>query len=402
MSEALDDSLPTRGEYAAPAAEASEGIGVLDFAIVLAKHKLLVIGLPLVVAIAVAAYSLTLPAVYTANTKILPPQQSQSSIVAALGQFGLVSPGAGGKSVNDLYAAMLGSRTLADAMIERFELKKQYGTTSSEAARATLGGRTAVSAGKDGMITIAVDDEDPKRAAAIANAYVEQLYKLNSTLAVTEASQRRLFFERQLAQARDNLAQAEVAATRGLEKGGLVQVEGQGRAILETTARLRGTISAKEIQASAMRTFATEDNPALSMVQKELDAMKRELAKLEGTGGLADGTGAAKGKGMDNFRLLRNVKYYETLFELLAKQYEIAKIEEAKDASLIQVLDPALEPEGRSKPRRTFMVAIATAVALFIAFLLAFVIESLKNATTDASRAAQIDTLKRHLSLRPR
>src|SRR5688500_7082233 len=296
MWEALDENAPTRGEYAAHAAEATVRVVALYFSVVLEKDEVLMLGLPLIVAIAVAAYSLTLQAVYTANVKILPPQQSQSSIVAALGQFGLVSPGGGGKSVNDLYAAMLNSRTLADAMIERFELKKQYATTSSEAARATLGGRTAVSAGKDGIITIAVDDEDPKRAAALANAYVEQLYKLNSTLAVTEASQRRLFFERQLAQARDNLAQAEVAATRGLEKGGLVQVEGQGRAILETTARLRGTISAKEIQASAMRAFATEDNPALSMVQKELDAMKRELAKLEGAGGFSDITAGAKGK----------------------------------------------------------------------------------------------------------
>jgi len=401
MSEALDENAPTRGAYATPAVEPSEGIGVLDFAIVLAKHKLLVLGLPLIVAIAVAAYSLTLPAVYTATTKILPPQQSQSSILAALGQFGLVSGSGAGKSVNELYAAMLGSRTLADAMIQRFNLKQPYGTTSSEAARATLGGRTSFSSGKDGVITIGVDDEDPKRAATLANAYVEQLYKMNATLAVTEASQRRLFFERQLAQARDNLVQAENVAKRGLEKGGLVQVEGQGRAILETTGRLRGTISAKEIQASAMRTFATEDNPALSMVQRELEAMKRELAKLE-AGGDADPATAGKGKGMDNFRLLRNVKYYETLFELLAKQYEIAKIEEAKDASLIQVLDPALEPEGRSKPRRTFMVGIATVVALFIAFLLAFIIESLRNATVDASRAAQIDTLKRHLSLRSR
>lgn len=384
----------------AASAPAEEDITLLDLAIVLAKHKYLVLGLPLLAAVITAVYSLSLSPVYTATTKILPPQQGQSAATALAGQLGALVGLGGAPSVrntNELYVAMLTSRTIADVLIGRFGLHQ--GSGSREGTRKALANATIVKAGRDGLITISFEDTDRKRAAILANAYVEELYKLNQSLAVTEASQRRLFFEQQLKLVRDNLAQAEHAARQALERGGIVQVEGHGRAILEATARLRGQISVKEIQLSAMRTFATEHNPEYTMALRELDAMKRELVKLEGGGPVENAAGASD-KGIDSFRLLRNVKYYETMYELLAKQYEVARIDEAKDSSLIQVLDAAIEPESKSRPRRTFMVLVAGFCALAAAVLLVFAIEWLRALASRPDEARRLTMLKRYLAIR--
>jgi uncharacterized protein involved in exopolysaccharide biosynthesis len=291
---------------------------------------------------------------------------------------------------------------VADSLIDRFELKKVYDEDTYYYARTELRDNTTIASGRDGIIVVEVDDRDPKRAAALANGYVEELYKLTQSLAVTEASQRRLFFERQLDLTRKNLANAEATARKGLEQGGLVIVDAQGRGMVETTARLRGQIAVKEIQISAMRTFAAERNPDLKQAQHELEAMKGELAKIEGTvsGPATSNRAAATPEGMENLRLLRDVKYHETIFELLAKQYEIAKIDEARDASLIQVLDRAVEPEGKSKPKRALIVVLTTLLALFIALLWAFVKEAIERARLDPAHVGQIEELFTFLRLK--
>ena len=228
---------------------------------------------------------------------------------------------------------------------------------------------------------------------------MDELFKLTKVLAVTEASQRRLFFERQLEQARDNLAKAETAARQALEKGGLVQVEGQGRAIVETTARLRGQMTVKEVQIGAMRSFATERNPDLQLAQKELEALKHELARIEGaSGGKVGDQRENSGQGIDSLGLLRNVKYYETIYELLAKQYELAKIDEAKDSAVVQVMDKAIEPDRRTKPWRSLIVLLSAFAALFIGILWAFVRESMARAKADPRQASRFLDLKRYLT----
>src|SRR5204863_10200811 len=206
--------------------------------------------------------------------------------------------------------------------ITRFDLNKIYKEEFQSDTRKVLGGNTAITAGKDGIISIEVDDKDPKRAADLANAYVDELIKLTKVLAVTEASQRRLFFENQLLQAKDNLTAGEMLARQGLQKGGLAQVDAQGRSMIEVTARLRAQISAKEVQLGAMRTFAAEGNPELHRTQQELEALKRELSRIEGSSSVAVvGRGNETGNsGLNNLGRLRDVKYYEFLYELLAKQ----------------------------------------------------------------------------------
>jgi len=382
-------------------------IGLLDLLIVLAKHKKLVLGLPFVVAVLAAGISLLLPFSYTGTTKILPPLQNQSGAAAMLAQLGgglsglagLAGSVAGIRGPNEVYIGMLKSRTVADNLIQRFDLMRIYEEKYPSRARKKLEGLTNIIAGKDAIITIEVEDEDPKRAAELANAYVDELFKLTKVLAVTEASQRRLFFERQFEQARDSLAKAEAAARQALEKGGLVQVEGQGRAIVETTARLRGQITVKEVQIGAMRSFATDRNPDLQLAQKELEALKHELARIEGaSGGKAGDQRENGGHGIDSLGLLRNVKYYETIYELLAKQYELAKIDEARDSAVVQVMDKAIVPDRRTKPWRSLIVLLSAFAALFIGILWAFVRESMARAKADPQQASRLLDLKRYLA----
>src|SRR5712691_1680118 len=266
-------------------------VGLLDLLIIVAKHKWIVLGVPFIAAIGAAIISLLLPNVFTGTTRILPPQQSASAASALLNQLGGAIGGVAGatggalgiRNPNDLYVGMLRSRTVADNLISRFELGKVYGEDRLSDARKRLEKETTITAGRDGIITIEVEDRDSKRAAEIANAYVEELMKLTKVLAVTEGSQRRLFFERQLVQAKDNLTAAEITARQGLQRGGLAQVDAQGRSMIEVTARLRAQISSKEVQIGSMRTFAAEGNPELQRTQDEIQALRRELSRIEGS-----------------------------------------------------------------------------------------------------------------------
>jgi uncharacterized protein involved in exopolysaccharide biosynthesis len=219
-----------------------------------------------------------------------------------------------------------------------------------------------ISAGKEGIIAIAVELKDPKLAADVANAYVEELVRLTGVLAVTEASQRRLFFERQLSKARDNLAAAESAAREALSKGGLAMVEGQGRSLVEGSARLRAQITVKEVQIGAMRSFAADSNPDLQLVQRELASLRSELARAEGAGS-AGTMPKSNAVASDNVRLLRELRYQEALQELLVRQTEAARLDEARDMSMIQVLDAAVIPDKKSSPNRLFLVFSASLCA---------------------------------------
>lgn len=382
-----------------PQSEAN-GFDLLDLAVVFAKHKTLTIGVPFVCAVLAAVISLVMPNIYTATTKILPPQPAQSAASALLGQLGGLAglAGAAGiKNPNDLYVGMLRSRTVADNLIERFDLKNLFHVERMSQARQMLEQQTSIVLGRDSIITIEVDDKDPSRAAELANAYVDELFKLTAVLAVTESSQRRLFFERQFAHAKNNLDRAQVAARQALARGGLVKVDEQGRAMVETTARLRAQISAKEVQIGAMRAFATEGNPERQLAQQELEALKRQVAKIEGTGTALAPDSTSGGKGIGNLDLLRDVKYYETMYELLGKQYELAKIDEAKEAAVIQVIDKAVEPDRKSKPRRALIVLFSGVAALLAGILAAFAREALERVFSDPRQAGRLQALRRAL-----
>lgn len=347
-------------------------VGLLDLMILFAKRKKQIIGVPLAAAAIAAAVSFAVPDVYKASTKLLPPQQGQSSAAALLSQLGgaagLAAGVAGIKNPGDLYVAMLKSRTIADNLIKRFELQKRYDVDLIEKTRKTLEENTTVTSGKDGLIVIEVEDEDQKQVAPLANAYVDELLKLTKIIAVTEGSQRRIFYENQLAQAKNNLAVAEIALKSKLDTSGVVSVDGDSRAIVETVGRLRAQISAKEVQLNSMGAFVTTSNPAYQRVNQELSSMRSELANLENgrSSATRKSEKALSPEGLANIKLLRDVKYFQMLYELLAKQYEIARLDEAKDPGIIQVLDSAVEPERKFKPKRVLIVVLA-ALAAFCA-----------------------------------
>jgi uncharacterized protein involved in exopolysaccharide biosynthesis len=276
------------------------------------------------------------------------------------------------KNPNDLFVAMLKSRTVEDAMVQRYDLMKEYRERYLSDARKQFEKHATVDgSGKDGMIHISVEARGPNRAAELANGYVEQFRSLSEHLAITEASQRRLFFQKELEQAKNNLASAEEALKETQQKTGLIQLDSQSRALIESAATLRAEIAAREVQIQGMQTYATSENAQLVQAQRELEGLKSQLAKLGGSGN--DDTDefiVPKGKvpqaGIEYIRRIRDVKYNETIFEILARQFEIAKLDEAKQGALIQVVDPAIPPDRRSFPRRALIVIGATFVGLFI------------------------------------
>lgn len=388
--------------------EANDGeSSIISLLIVLAKHKKLIVGFPLLAAIVAAAVSLAMSNVYQANTKLLPPQQGQSGAAALLSQLGgaggIAAGVAGIKNPNDLYIGMLRSRTIADNLIKQFDLKKVYGTDSQEKARKRLEDNTVISTGKDGLIEIEVSDNNKKAVAPMANAYVQELLRLTKVLAVSEASQRRVFFEQQLEISKDRLAAAEMRLKAALDTHGVVSVDSESRAIVATIATLRAQISAKEIQLNSMSAFLTTGNPAYQRAQEELNSLKNELSKLENGRPSTDmqAQGAEKSTaGLENIKVLRDVKYYQMLYELLSKQYELARLDEAKDASIIQVLDTAQEPERKYKPKRAIIVLLSFGLGLIAAIALAFILEIRQKILNVPSKRAEWEALKGYLRFR--
>lgn len=350
-------------------APSDDEIHLLDLFIVLARYKYLILGSTVLVGALAMLASLLMTPKFVSTTTIMPPQQSQNSgLTAMLGQLGgLAGVATGAKNTNDLYIGLLESRTIADSLIARFKLQERYEQVTMEGTRRALGAASEFSLSKKaGIISIKAEDKDPRFAADLSNAYAEELARLNQSMALTEASQRRLFFEKQLKEVKDQLADAEIALRNTQETTGIIQPDSQVQAIITSVAQLKGTIAAREVQLSAMRTFAAPQNPDVLRTEQELRSLQAQLSKLEKTRPIKSGdfmvpTGQIPAAGVEYVRSLRNVKYYETIFELLSKQFELAKIDEAKDASLIQVLDKAIPSERKSRPKR----ALITLAGLF-------------------------------------
>jgi tyrosine-protein kinase Etk/Wzc len=390
--------------------EANAEISLFDLLIVLTRRGRDLLASTVAAAVLATIVSFLLPNRFTATTVILPPQQNSSSAAALLGQLGsanplasLASSGLGLKNPNDLQVAMLKSRTVEDAMIDRFDLMALYREKRKSDARKAFEKVTDIENGlKDGLIRISVTDKNPRRAAEMANAYVEEYKKLSATIAVTEASQRRLFFEQQLVQAKENLADAEEALKLTQQKTGLIQLDGQARAVIESVAQLRGQVAAKEVQIRAMHQFAAEQNPDLQLAEQELAGLHSELARMgsgSGSGGSSGDFLMPKGSvpqaGLDYVRKVRDMKYNETIFELLAKQFEIAKIDEARQGSVVQLVDKAIVPDKKSSPQRLLIVVCSTIAGLVLATFWVLFSEALRFARKDPKQGEQLNALAR-------
>jgi uncharacterized protein involved in exopolysaccharide biosynthesis len=394
---------------AAPEGTVHRDPKMVELLIVLAKRKKLILWLPFGLATLAAALSFVLPNIYHATTRVMPPQQAQAGAAALLaslgGAGGMVAGAAGLKSPNDMYIGMLGSRTIGERLVSRFDLKKVYDTESLEKALEHLKNDTSLTTGKDGLIVIEVESKDKKLVAPLTNAYVDELGKLTRVLAVTEAGQRRLFFERQLEQAKNNLANAEATLKKTLDTQGVISIDNDSRALLEITGRLRAQVSAKEAQIGAMQAFITPNNPEYKRAQEELVSLRAELDKIEngrpGQQSRATPAGAGKSDGLENIKVLREVKYYQMLYELLAKQYEAARLDEAREGAVIHVLDPAVEPERKYKPKRLLIVLMAGLFGVFAAVFAAFGLEARERALESPEEALLWQRLSSYLRGKP-
>lgn len=378
---------------------------LLKILIILAKNKKSIF-LKLLVGIVIGVIvAYMMPVTYKATAQILPPQ-GQSGSSALLGQLGGALGGiAGGslnvKSASDTYVSMLSSRTVKDAIIKKFELQKLYDTKFPTDTRNALTAASNFNAGKDGMIGIEVVDKSPERAAGIANAYVEELQKMTQTIAVTEASQRRLFFEKQLDQAKNRLADSEVALKDVQEKSGLIQLNSQADAIIKAAAQLKGEIAAQEVALGALRTFATPNNPEYIRLQQQIVGLKAQLSKVEtginlGKGDISVSTSMVPEAALGYVRKLRDVKYNEAILEMLAKQFELAKIDEAKDSSLVQVLDSAVVPDKKYKPSRITVIVLLALFSLMIGVGVAIVKETVLELRLNPNNSDSLGELRKY------
>jgi uncharacterized protein involved in exopolysaccharide biosynthesis len=347
--------------------EDDEGVGLLDLALPLIQHwKVLLIG-PLLAGLFALAITYLISPTYTSRTVFLPPQQQQSAAASAVAQLGalsgLVGGAAGIKSPADQYLALLQSASVADRLIDEFKLMSVYGAKFRFEARKALAGSSRISIGKkDGLIAIEVDDTDPQRAAAIANRYVDELRRLTSHLALTEAQQRRVFFEEQLKKTRDDLTKAQTALEASGFSAGALRAE--PKAAAEGYARLRAESTAAEVRLQTLRRGLAETTPEVQQALATLSALRSQLAQTEAPMDLNGGP--------DYVGKFREFKYQETLFDLFSRQYELARLDESREGALIQVVDVAQPAEHKSWPRRA-LTAVATTIAALL-LLAAFII----------------------------
>lgn len=318
------------------------------------------------IAVAAAAYGLAgfLPPSYTAKASFLPQQQQQSNISSALATLGpLVGlTGQAPRNSADQFVALMQSAAITNRIIDRFDLVKLYEADYRQDARNQLLGSVRISVGKkDGLIYLEADDRDPKRAAALANAHIEELQSLVSRLAITEAQQRRRFFEAQLKQARDNLTKAQVALQgSGFSRGAL---RAEPKAAAEEYARLKTEVMRTEVRVQALRGYLNDGATELTQAQASLATLRQQLAQAESAG-----NGASAGADSDYITKYREYKYQETLYELFARQYEVARVDESRDGATLQVVDTALPPEKRSGPRKA-RIAVSAGLAAGLALV---------------------------------
>lgn len=364
----MSDRLTT-GQQASPSqsmdqvSEMASDSSSLDVVLDLARQgRKIVLGALVAGGLAVGGTYLVSPT-FTSSTVILPPQQQQSLAASALSSLGALANLAGGaagiRSSLDQYVALLQGTTVSDRIIERFKLDEAYDEEYRSNTRRELAKNVRISAGKrDGLITIEVDDEKPEQARDMAMAYVEEFRRITAELAITEAQQRRVFFENHLQSTKKKLSEAQAALQGSGISGGALKAE--PKAVAEGYAKLKAEYTATQVRLQALLSNLTSNAPEVQQQQSALAAIKAQLDKVEGT---AD-SGAASS---DYISKYREFKYQETLFELFSRQYELARVDESREGGLVQVVDKALLPDRKSRPKRALIgVSVSLAVGVLL------------------------------------
>jgi len=381
---------------AGEAGDTTESFSLLDALVPLVQHIRLLVIAPLAVGVVAFGIASLLSPTFTATTSFLPPQQSQSSVaasaMASLGSLGSLAGGAGVlRTPADQYVAFMQSATVSDRIIDHFKLMQIYDVELRVDARAALGRHVRASVGKkDGLITVEVDDVVPQRAADIANRYVEELRRMTGSIAVTEAQQRRLFFEQQLTQTQKKLVEAQQAMqSSGVSEGAL---KAEPRAAAEGYARLKAELTAAEVRLQTLRGSLADPTSEVQQQLAVVSALRSQLGKLEQNTDVQ--------RGPDYISKFREFKYQETLFELYARQYELARVDESREGSLVQVVDPATPPERKSKPKRSIFALVATLLTALVLTTTVLVRHAWRRAAADPANAELIARLRADLARR--
>ena len=377
-----------------------DGIDPLDLALPLLLHRRRLVLWPLAMALLALGLSFVLAPTFTARTSFLPPQPPPvASTLASLGALAGLGSGLGGGAPADKYVALLQSRTIADRIIEAFGLSHVYELRHRAQIYQRLARNVRITIGRrDGLVVFEIDDEDPQRAADIANRYIAELQRLTGELALTESQQRRVFFEGLMARTGQRLA----AAQQALQASGFDAraLRAEPRTAAEAYARAKAEVAAGEVRLERLRQGLADGAPEVQQQLATLSALRRQLAQAETAADAGARGPGATGTGGDYVSTYREFKYQETLFDMFARQYESARVDEAREGAPIQIVDRALRPELRSAPRRGLMMLLA-AVGGFVgvaAWTLARHVW--RGAAADPRRAAKVARLRAALGRR--
>ena len=364
-----------------------DGIPVAELMGVLAaKWWVLVFG-GLAIGVIALGISFLIPPTFTAQTMFLPPQQSQSAAAAStLASLGALSGLAGGslgsvKSTGDQYLSLLQSVNVQDRLVDRFKLMEEYDSKYRYQARKTLTENVRITLGKkDGLITVAADAHSPELAADLANAHVAELRRLTGELALTEAQQRRIFFESELKRTREQLTQAQVALQRNGFNPGALKTE--PKAAAESYALVKAQATLAEVKLQTLRRALADSAPEVQQQSALRNALQSQLNRLEAANNLEPSDAGYIGR-------YREYKYQESLFELFSRQYELARLDESRESALIQVVDKATPPEIKSRPKRA-LIAIAATLVSGLALALWICVSHLRDSNRRAAHQASL------------
>jgi tyrosine-protein kinase Etk/Wzc len=389
----------------------SSETSMLKIIVVLSRKRKTIVLTTFIAMFLASIIALIIPVRYTGTAVILAPQTSQSSLSAILGQIGGGSSGSltsmlpegldlGFKTPGETYAGILSSRTVADALISKFNLQKLYKRKTLVDTRKSLARHTHIETTKGWFIRITVDDHSAQRAADMANYYVDVLYKTNQTLALNQASQRRLFLEQQVAAETEALSKAEIEFKQAQEVTGVIQLGGQAELTLRSISQLRAELVSRELQLEQLRSVATENNERVSDLETGIAALKSQIEKAEKGAAGSETTdyflpaGKVPSAELEYIRKMRQLRYHEALFEALSKQYEMARIDEAKAPPLIQVVDKAIVLDKKDWPPRTLLVLLAGILSFIFSSLYVLMRDAWYRATKESDNAKQIAILK--------
>lgn len=359
-------------------------INLLDLLMVLAKRKRLIISITLAATIVSIGVSLILPNIYTATSKVLPPQKEGGNLSAALGQLGGLAAAAGlgsgfGGSA-ELYVSLLKSRTVADAVIKRLNLMQEFESKTADDARRKFAATVKIqSASKDGVITVTADHKKPEMAARLVNVTVEELGRRTVQLNLAKVSNEHSFLEKRLDVVKRDLTKAEDELKVFAQKNKAIKMDDQAKASIEGIAKLKAELASKEVQLAGIRSYQTDESQEVKALEAATEKLKSELGSRGASGGgVGEGipsVGNIPNLTLEYTRRMREVKIQEAILEQLRKQNELEKINEHRDTSSLQIVDDAVVPDKKSKPKRAVIVVLSTITAFFLSVLAAFFLE---------------------------